>query len=103
MPLPSGRLIFPPASRPSPPYPPESLTADQVRYALSQWFPARRYGRHARRMILEDAAALIAHHRRPNTEAKLSHTRTTIKERSRRGIDLERTRSCLDSNFALYC
>ena len=54
-------------------------------------------------MILEDAAALIAYHRRHNTEAKLSHTRTTIKELSQRGIDLERTRSCLDSNFALYC
>jgi hypothetical protein len=52
-------------------------------------------------MILEDAAALIAYPRRHNTEAKLSHTRTTIQELSRRGIDLERPRSCLDSNLAL--
>ena len=103
MPLPSGRLIFPPGTRQPPPYPPESLTADQVRYALSQWFLARRYGRHARRMILEDAAAWIAYHRRHNTEAKLGHTWTTIKVLSQHGIDLDRTRSCLESNFALYC
>jgi hypothetical protein len=53
-------------------------------------------------MILENAAALIAYPRRHNTEAKLSRTRTTIQEPSRRGIDLERARSCLDSDFALY-
>jgi hypothetical protein len=52
-------------------------------------------------MIFEDSAALIAYHRRHNTEAKLSRTRTTIQELSRRGIDLERTRSCLDGDFAL--
>ena len=103
MPLPSGRPLFPPGAQPSPPYPPESLTVDQVRYALSQWFLARRHGRHARRMILDDAAALLAYHRRHNTEAKLGHTRTTIKKLSRRGIDLDQTRSCLESNFALYC
>ena len=102
MPLPPGRPIFPPGTK-DPPYPPESLTADQIRYALSQWFLARRYGRHTHRMILEDAAAWIAYHRRHNTEAKLGHTRTTIKVLSRRGIDLDRTRSCLESNFALYC
>ena len=74
-----------------------------VTYALSQWFLARRYGRHARRMILEDAAVLIAYHRRHNTEAKLSHTQTMRKTLLQSGIDVDRIRSCLVSNFALYC
>ena len=103
MPRPSARTIFFPGTEEPLPYPPESLTVDQVRYALSQWFLSLRYGRRARRMLLEDAAARIAYHRRHNTEAKLSHTRSTIQELSRHGIDHERTRSCLDSNFALYC
>ena len=113
MPLPSGRPIFPPGTnapppsagthRETPPYPPESLTVDQIRYALSQWLLGLRYGRRARRTLLEEAATWIADHRRHNTKAKLSHTRTTIKELSRRGIDLDQTRSCLESNFALYC
>jgi hypothetical protein len=54
------------------------------------------------RLGFADAAALIAYHRRHHTEAKLSRARTTIRELSRRGIDLERARSCLDSDFALY-
>ncbi len=95
-------MIFPPGTE-EPPYPPESLTVDQVRYALSQWFLARRYGRHARRLLLQDAAALIAYHRRHNTEAKLSHTRTMRKTLLKSGIDIDRIRSCLESNFALYC
>jgi len=84
-------------------YPPQSLTADQVRYALSQWFPAQRYGRHARRALLEDAAALIRYHRRHNTSAKLCHTRKKRRKLLKSGIDVDRIRSCLDSNFALYC
>lgn len=96
-------MIFPPETGKPPPYPSESLTVDQVRYALSQWFMGLRYGRRARRIILAAAAAWIAYHRRHNTEAKLSHTRTTIKELSRRDIDLDQIRSCLESNFALYC
>ena len=83
-------MIFPPGREEPPPYPPESLTADQVRYALSQWFLSLRYGRRARHMLLEDAAALIAYHRRHNTEAKLSHTRTMRKTLLKSGIDLDR-------------
>ena len=97
------RTIFPPGAEEPLPYPPESLTVDQVRYALSQWFLSLRYGRHARRILLEDAAALIAYHRRHNTEAKLSHTRTMRKTLLKSGIDIDRIRSCLESNFALYC
>lgn len=106
-------MIFPPepeeppssaeAQDQQPPYPPESLTVDQVRYALSQWFLGRRYGRHAGRTILEDAAALIAYHRRRNTEAKLSHTKTMRETLSKSEIDMDQIRSCLESNFALYC
>jgi len=96
-------MIFPPGAEEPPPYPPESLTVDQIRYALSQWFLARRYGRHARRLLLQDAAALIAYHRRHNTEAKLSHTRTMRTTLLNLGIDVDRIRSCLESNFALYC
>ena len=102
MPRPLVRTIFPPAAE-APPQAPESLTVDQVRYALSQWFLSLRYGRHARRILLEDAAALIAYHRRHNTEAKLGHTRTMRKTLLRSGIDVDRIRSCLESNFALYC
>ena len=97
------RTIFSPDTEAPPPYPPESLTVDQVRYALSQWFLSLRYGRRARRILLEDAAALIAYHRRHNTEAKLSHTRTMRKTLLESGIDVDRIRSCLESNFALYC
>ena len=102
MPLRLAPTIFPPGSE-TPPPPPESLTVDQVRYALLQWFLSLRYGRHAARILLEDAAALIAYHRRRNTEAKLSHTRTRRKTLLKSGIDVERIRSCLESNFALYC
>ena len=87
----------------APDYLPESLTAEQIRYALSQWLLARRVGRRAGRVILQDAAAVIAYHRQHNTAAKVCHTRTTCTELSRRGIDVHRIRSCLDSNFALYC
>ncbi len=103
MPRPLGRTIFPPGTEESLPLAPESLTVNQVRYALSQWFLSLRYGRHARRILLEDAAALIAYHRRHNTEAKLSHTRTIRKTLLKSGIDLDRIRSCLESNFAMYC
>ncbi len=96
-------MICSPGTEVSPPYPPESLTVDQVRYALSQWFLSLRYGRHARRILLEDAAALTAYHRRQNTEAKLSHTRTMRQTLLESGIDVDRIRSCLESNFALYC
>ncbi len=103
MPRPWGQTIFPPGTDESLPPAPESLTVDQIRYALSQWFLSLRYGRHARRILLEDAAALIAYHRRHNTEAKLSHTRTIRKTLLKSGVDLGRIRSCLESNFALYC
>ena len=96
-------MFFSPGTEEPPPYPPESLTVDQVRYALSQWFQGRRLGRYARRILLEDAAALIAYHRRRNTEAKLSHTKTTRETLFESGIDMDRIRSCLESNFALYC
>ena len=102
MPRPWVRTIFPPGAA-EPPHPPESLTVDQIRYALSQWFLSLRYGRHARRILLEDAAALIAYHRRHNTEAKLNHTRTRRKKLLNSGINVEQIRSCLESNFALYC
>ncbi len=103
MPLRSVRTFFFPGTEEPPPYPPESLTVDQVRYAVSQWFQGLRYGRRVRRMILEDAAAWIAYHRRHNTDAKLSHTRTMRKTLSKSGIDLDQIRSCLESNVALYC
>ena len=96
------RVIFPPGTE-EPPYPPESLTVDQVRYALSQWFLSLRYGRRARRILLGDASARIAYHRRHNTEAKLSHTRTIRKTLLKSGIDVGQISSCLGSNFALYC
>ena len=95
-------MIFPPGTEELP-YPPESLTVDQVRYALSQWFLGLRYGRRARRILLEDAAAWIAYHRRHNTEAKLSHTRTMRRTLLKSGFDVGQIRSCLGSNFALYC
>ena len=95
-------MIFFPGTEAPPSYPAASLTVDQVRYALSQWFLGRRLGRYARRILLEDAAALIAYHRRHNTEAKLSHTRTMRTTLSKSGIDVDQIRSCLESNFALY-
>jgi len=52
---------------------------------------------------LEDAAALIAYHRRHNTEAKLNHARTRRKKLLNSGVNVEQIRSCLESNFALYC
>ena len=70
---------------------------------LSQWFLSLRYDRRARRLLLEDAAALIAYHRRHNNEAKLSHTRTMRKTLLKSGIDVDQVRSCLESHFALYC
>ena len=107
-PLRSVPTIFPPGTEEAPsretrpPYPPDSLTVDQIRYALSQWFLSLRYGRGAGRRVLEAAAAWIAYHRRHNSEAKLSHTRTTRTTLSRSGIDVNQIRSCLESNFALY-
>ncbi len=103
MPLRSERMIFPPAIEEPPRYPPESLTVDQIRCALSQWFLSFRYGRRVRRILLEAAAARIAYHRRHNTEPKLSHTRTMRKTLLKSGIDTDRILSCLESNFALYC
>ncbi len=79
------------------------LPADQIRYALSQWFLAHGYGRRARRILLEDAATLIRHHRRHNTSAKLNHTRKKRRKLLKSGIDVDRIKSCLDSDFALYC
>jgi hypothetical protein len=87
----------------APAYPPESLTAEQIRYALSQWLLVCRVGRRAGRVILRDAAAVVAYHRKHNTAAKVNHTWTTSTKLLQRGIDLDRIRSCLDSNFALYC
>ena len=96
-------MIFFPEAEVLPPLTRENLTVDQVRYALSQRFLSRRYGRHARRILLQDAAARIAYHRHHNTQAKLSHTRTKRKTLTKLGINLNQIRSCLDCNFALYC
>ena len=96
-------MVFSPQAGEGPPYPPASLTVDQVRYGLSQWLLSLRYGRRVRRLILEDAAARIAYHRRHNTEAKVCHTRTMRRKLGSSGIDIDRIRSCLESNFALYC
>ena len=76
---------------------------DQIRYGLSHWLLARRLGRRAGRIILYDAAVVIGYHRHHNAAAKVSHTKTTRRELSITGIDLGQIRSCLDSNFALYC
>jgi hypothetical protein len=99
------RALFPPGTpgHPAPAYPPESLTVDQIRYGLSQWLLARRLGRRAARIILHDAAVLIGYHRHHNAVARISHTKTTKRKLSKTGIDVDRIRSCLDSNFALYC
>ena len=86
-----------------PALPPESLTVDQIRYALSQWFQAGRFGRSAKRIVLQDAAVLIRYHRHHNTLARTSHTKTRRKELLKLGINVDRIRSCLESNFALYC
>ena len=86
-----------------PALPPESLTVDQIRYALSQWFQAGRFGRSAKRIVLQDAAVLIRYHRHRNTLARTSHARTRRKELLKLGINVDRIRSCLESNFALYC
>ena len=86
-----------------PALPPESLTVDQIRYALSQWFQAGRFGRSAKRIVLQDAAVLIRYHRHHDTLARASHTKTKRKGLLKLGINVDRIRSCLDSNFALYC
>lgn len=39
----------------------------------------------------------------PDTSAKLSHTRKKRRKLLKSGIDVDRIRSCLNSNFALYC
>lgn len=54
---------------PQPAYPPESLMVDQIRYGVSQWLLARRLGRRAGCIILQDAAALICYHRHHNSTA----------------------------------
>ena len=59
--------------------------------------------RYAGRILLQDAAAVIAYPRQHNTAARASHTKTKRKELSEVGIDIGRIRSCLHSNFALYC
>ncbi len=79
------------------------MTADQIRYAFSQWILAQRLGRYAGRILLQDAAAVIAYPRKHNTAARVSHTKTRKKELSKMDIDVGRIRSCLHSNFALYC
>jgi hypothetical protein len=83
--------------------PPESLTAEQIRYALSQWLQALRFGPSAARIVLEDAATVIRFHRHHNTCAKDCHTQTKRRELGKLGIDVDEIRTCLGSNFALYC
>jgi serine/threonine-protein kinase len=74
--------------------------------------PARRYQVAAD--LRADVEALLAgqpvrargerlgYHRRHNTDAKLSHTRTMLRALQKSGINIDRIRSCLGSNFALY-
>jgi len=88
-------------TQPAPP--PESLTAEQIRYALSQWLQALRFGPTAARIVLEDAATVIRFHRHHNTCAKDCHTRTKRQNLLNLGIDVDEIRTCLGSNFALYC
>ena len=88
-------------TQPAPP--PESLTAEQIRYALSQWLQALRFGPAAARIVLEDAATVIRFHRHHNTDAKDCHTRTKRRALLNLGIDVDEIRTCLGSNFALYC
>ena len=57
----------------------------------------------AARIILRDAALVIGYRRHRNTVAKAGHTKTRRCELSPNGIDIDPIRSCLDSNFALYC
>ena len=96
-------FFFGTAPDPQPAPPPESLTAEQVRYAVSQWLQALRLGPHAARILLADAAATIRYQRQHNTAARRDHTKTKRRELLRLGIDVDQIRSCLGSNFALYC
>ena len=54
-------------------------------------------------IVLEDAATVIRFHRHHNTCAKDCHTRTKRQNLLNLGIDVDEIRTCLGSNFALYC
>ena len=81
----------------------DSLTLCQVRDALSAWLDALPLGKTAQNKILTHAAWTISHIRNHNARAKASHHRTTTRDLAKRGIDVEKIRTCLESNFAQQC
>ncbi len=81
----------------------ESLTLCQVRDALAAWLDALPLGKKAQDTMLTHAAWTISYVRNHNARAKASHQKTTTRDLARRGIDVEKIRTCLGSNFAQQC
>ncbi|MCH7884147.1 MAG: hypothetical protein IIC01_02765, partial [Planctomycetes bacterium] len=82
-------------------YPIESLTHNQIRDALAAWCRAWPLGRVGRKRLLEHAAWQISYTRNHNATAKAGHRKTTLKKPRKRGIDVDRIRTCIGSDFAL--
>ena len=84
-----------------PTYPVESLTHNQIRDALAAWCRAWPLGRVGRERLLDQAAWCISYTRSRNAAARISHRKTTVKKLRKRGIDVEKIRTCIGSDFAL--
>ena len=81
----------------------DSLTLCQVRDALAAWLDALPLGKKAQGIILTHAAWTISYVRNHNAQAKASHQKTATRKLARLGIDVEKIRTCLGSNFAQQC
>ena len=79
----------------------DSLTLNQVRDALAAWWQALPFGWRTRKRILETAAWRISYLRYRNTEARVCHAKKTRQRLRDLGIEIERIRTCVGSNFAL--
>ena len=79
--------------------PVESLTLNRIRDSLTAWCRAWRLGWVARKRLVEDAAWQINYTRNHNAAAKTSHPKTKLRKLRKNGIDVEKTRTCIESDF----
>ena len=72
-----------------------SLTVEQVRRAADVWIAACDLPRSMREQAYRRAAERIAYYQHRNQQARLSHTRKTIRRLRELGIEPDQLKSCL--------
>ena len=74
---------------------PDRISIEQLRSAMDVWLDTADLPPKTRRARFEEELAKQQYYQRRNKQARLSHTKTTIKKLKAIGIDPDKIKSCL--------